>query len=113
MPNVSISSIQTHVLSRDGLGDIADRHPELSTEVHPDTHPYLELSPKSGVDVALDILKSWPPRSVTIITLGPLTNLALMMRKESQVVSERVGRVICMGGALDVPGNTSAVAECK
>jgi len=36
-----------------------------------------------------------------------------MMRKESRLITERIGRVISMGGALDVPGNTSPVAECK
>lgn len=35
------------------------------------------------------------------------------MRKESQLIRDRVGRIVCMGGALDVPGNTSPVAECK
>jgi inosine-uridine nucleoside N-ribohydrolase len=67
---------------------------------------------RSGVDVALDILRSRPPRSVTYIVLGPLTNLALMMRKDSKLVTERIGRIVCMGGALDVPGNTSPMAEC-
>lgn len=35
-----------------------------------------------------------------------------MMRKDSNLVSERIGRIVCMGGALDVPGNTSPMAEC-
>lgn len=96
---------------QDGLGDIADRHPELSLEAQTDIHPYLDLTNRSGVDVALDILRSRPLRSVTYIALGPLTNLALMMRKDSKLVTERIGRIVCMGGALDVPGNTSPVAE--
>lgn len=99
---------------RDGLGDIKYRHPELSVEFQLlQDNPYLEVSSKSGVDVALDILKARPARTVTIIALGPLTNLAQMMRKESQLVADRIGRVICIGGALDVPGNTTAVAECN
>ena len=97
---------------RDGLGDIADRHPEISIGVQSDIHPYLDVTNQSGVDVALDILRSRPPRSVTYIALGPLTNLALMMRKDSKLVTERIGRIVCMGGALDVPGNTSPMAEC-
>lgn len=97
---------------RDGLGDITSRHPEISIEVQSDIHPYLEVTNRSGVDVALDILRSRPPRSVTYIALGPLTNLALMMRKDSKLVTERIGHIICMGGALDVPGNTGPMAEC-
>ncbi|KAF4621327.1 hypothetical protein D9613_000545 [Agrocybe pediades] len=96
---------------RDGLGNIAGRHPELAyTKPGPD-HPQLTISDQTGVDVALDTLKSYPPRSVSYIVLGPMTNLALMMRKDSKTVRDRIGRVICMGGALDVPGNTSPVAE--
>ena len=70
------------------------------------------MTNRSGVDVALDILRERPPRSVTYIALGPLTNLALMMRKDSKLVTERIGRIVCMGGALDVPGNCNPMAEC-
>ncbi|KAG5646805.1 hypothetical protein DXG03_002182 [Asterophora parasitica] len=35
------------------------------------------------------------------------------MQKGSDLVREKIGRVICMGGNLDVPGNTSPVAECE
>jgi len=34
-----------------------------------------------------------------------------MMKKDGDMVRERIGRIISMGGALDVPGNTSPVAE--
>ena len=97
---------------RDGLGDITSRHPEIPTRDQLNIHPYLEVTNRSGVDVALDILRSRPPRSVTYIALGPLTNLALMMRKDSKLVTERIGRIVCMGGALDVPGNACPMAEC-
>lgn len=33
------------------------------------------------------------------------------MRRDRDLVRGRIGRVVCMGGALDVPGNTSPVAE--
>lgn len=108
----SIYQFSVHGACRDGLGDITDRHPEISIGDHSDIHPYLGVTNRSGVDVALDILRSKPPRSVTYIALGPLTNLALMMRKESKLVTERIGRIVCMGGALDVPGNASPMAEC-
>ena len=106
------SHIYPHGTHRDGLGDITSLHPEISLEHQPDIHPYLDITNRSGIDVALDILRSRPPRSVTYIALGPLTNLALMMRKDSKLVTERIGRIVCMGGAVDVPGNTSPLAEC-
>lgn len=79
----------------------------------PVLHPQLELSSKPGVEVALDLIKSEPERTVSYIALGPLTNLAKMLLLDKEAVRDRIGRVICMGGALDVPGNTSPVAECK
>ncbi|TFK44524.1 Inosine/uridine-preferring nucleoside hydrolase domain-containing protein [Crucibulum laeve] len=98
---------------RDGLGGITERHPELSiTEAKlKEAYPNLVFSDKSGVDVAIDILRSHAPRSVTYIALGPLTTLATIMRQQPELFRDRIGRVVCMGGALDVPGNTSPVAE--
>jgi len=34
-----------------------------------------------------------------------------MLKKDPSLVRERLGRVVCMGGALDVPGNATPVAE--
>ncbi|KAF4566240.1 hypothetical protein EYR36_011656 [Pleurotus pulmonarius] len=98
---------------RDGLGGIAERHPELNLEAVATggVHPQLQLTEKSAVDVALELLHSREPRSITYIALGPLTNLATLMHADRDAVVSRIDRVICMGGALDVPGNTSPVAE--
>ncbi|KAG6886275.1 hypothetical protein C0993_006685 [Termitomyces sp. T159_Od127] len=74
-------------------------------------HPYLQLTDKSGVDIALELLRSYPPGSITYIALGPLTNLAHTIKKDGGLFRANIGRVVCMGGALDVPGNTSPVAE--
>ena len=101
--------------NRDGLGEISDRHPDLNVPVdfHTAQHSRLVLTEKSGVDVALDLIRERPARSITYIALGPLTNLAHMLRQDGDLVRSRVGRVVCMGGALDVPGNTTPVAECE
>lgn len=99
---------------RDGLGDITNRHPELNTDGNvPTDHPQLSITSKSGVEVALELIKSEPARSISYIALGPLTNLAKLLRLDREAVCSRIGRVVCMGGALDVPGNTSPVAECQ
>lgn len=78
----------------------------------PEAYPALEFSDKSGADIALDILTAEPERSVTYIALGPLTTLAQLVRQHGDVFRARIGHIACMGGALDVPGNTSPVAEC-
>ncbi|GLB37284.1 putative inosine-uridine preferring nucleoside hydrolase [Lyophyllum shimeji] len=98
---------------RDGLGGISERHPDLNiTEASlTKDHPQLTLTDKPGVDVALELIRENPSRSITYIALGPLTNLACMMQKDGDLIRAKIGRIVCMGGALDVPGNTSPVAE--
>lgn len=65
------------------------------------------------MDLSLDLIRSHPPRSMTYIALGPLTNLARMMHTDADCVRERIGRVIAMGGVLEAPGNVTPVAECE
>ena len=65
---------------------------------------------KHAADVILDVLRQHPPQSVRIAALGPLTNLAAAFRKDPETFA-RVGAITVMGGAFDVPGNTSPVAE--
>ncbi len=49
---------------------------------------------------------------VTLLTLGPLTNVARAFQSDPEVV-DHLDRVVVMGGAVDVPGNVirNAVAE--
>ena len=46
---------------------------------------------------------------VTVVTCGPMTNLAMAMRLEPKIVS-RINKVVLMGGSTD-NGNTSPAAE--
>lgn len=102
---------------RDGLGNITERYPELDVPSQSplaggDSHPYLKLTNQSGPQVALDLIKAYPSKSVTYIALGPLTTLAQTMQLDGETMHDRIGRIVCMGGALDVPGNTTPSAEC-
>ena len=47
---------------------------------------------------------------ITIVALGPLTNLALACDADLAAM-RRIGRVVAMGGAVDVPGNVTPAAE--
>ncbi|EKM54529.1 uncharacterized protein PHACADRAFT_210325 [Phanerochaete carnosa HHB-10118-sp] len=97
---------------RDGLGDIDKGHPDLNVDTKdPGAYPMLQFADKPGEDVALDIISTEPVKSISYIILGPMTSFARLMRKHGDTVRDRLGQVICMGGALDVPGNSSAVAE--
>jgi len=52
------------------------------------------------------------PGEITILALGPLTNVATAMRLEPMFV-ERVRRIIFMGGIVRGPGNVAAVATAN
>lgn len=80
-------------------------YPEWKTQ-------YLQPTERSAVDVTMEIVRHCPPRTLTYIALGPLTNLAQILRQDGDCFAERIGRVIIMGGALDAPGNVTPVAEC-
>ncbi|GAB4166388.1 MAG: nucleoside hydrolase [Thalassobaculales bacterium] len=50
------------------------------------------------------------PQPVTLVALGPLTNLALALVQAPDIAA-RIARIALMGGAARVPGNTTASAE--
>ncbi len=88
----------TRYHGEDGLGDLPD-------------WPEVECLPDSpgAVSVIVDAARRHE-RELTIVALGPLTNLALAL-KEDAVAVGRVGRIVAMGGAVDVPGNVTPTAE--
>jgi inosine-uridine nucleoside N-ribohydrolase len=72
---------------------------------------YAKGKPARGdaVDFIVRQVKRYP-HQVTLLMIGPTTNLAVAVRKHPEIVP-LVERVIYMGGAFDVPGNTSPTAE--
>lgn len=48
---------------------------------------------------------------VTLVCLGPLTNLALALRLNPQLLKDRLKRVVIMGGSVSAPGNVTPVSE--
>ncbi|WWD18918.1 hypothetical protein CI109_103374 [Kwoniella shandongensis] len=96
----------------DGLSNITETHPEFTPiQLRPgQVHEHLDISPKPSHEVILDILREEPEGSVTIVALGPLTNLAHSLRTDPATFA-RVSRIVWMGGALEHPGNTSPTAE--
>ncbi|HEU4746584.1 MAG TPA: nucleoside hydrolase [Anaerolineales bacterium] len=89
----------------------------LAPETHGDTGlgyarlpaPRLKPISQHGVDFLIEqILRS--PGEITLLAIGPLTNVALAIRQEPRVV-EALKELIIMGGALRYEGNTTALAE--
>lgn len=90
---------------------------EIAADVHGDSgldgvelpQPTVTLDPRHGVDLIIDTIMSHEPGEITLVPTGPLTNIAMAVRKEPRIVS-RVREVVLMGGGYHV-GNWSAVAE--
>jgi inosine-uridine nucleoside N-ribohydrolase len=75
---------------------------------------YAELPP-AGVILdfvkPLDRLLAAQPEPVTLVTLGPVTGLALALRAEPDLVRAKVARHIAMIGNLEAQGNTTPYSE--
>jgi len=85
----------TRYHGEDGLGDLPD---------WPAVAPLNEAP--GAVSVMVDAARRHG-RELTLIALGPLTNVALALKENASAIG-RVGRVVAMGGAVDVPGNEGA-----
>jgi inosine-uridine nucleoside N-ribohydrolase len=82
----------------DGLGDLPD-WPSTPPAPAAPTAAELIVRAAHGTDEAL-----------ALIALGPLTNVALALKRDAAGLG-RLARVVVMGGAVDVPGNVTATAE--
>lgn len=68
-----------------------------------------QLDERHAVDVIIDTVMAHEPGEITLVPIGPLTNIALAARKEPRIV-ERVREVVLMGGGFNT-GNWTPVAE--
>jgi len=62
-----------------------------------------------AVTFLIETIKAHPGQ-VTVMPIGPCTNLAIAIRMAPEIIP-LIKRVVYMGGAFDVPGNTTAAAE--
>ena len=63
-----------------------------------------------GVDAIINAVAAREPGTVALAILGPMTNLALALRREP-MLARRLGPVAIMGGARSEGGNITASAE--
>ncbi|AST89873.1 MULTISPECIES: nucleoside hydrolase [Sutcliffiella] len=88
-----------HVHGEDGLGNSLQHHPTTKAES------------QSAPDFMIEQVKK-RPQEITIIAVGPLTNVALAIQKAPEIIP-LIKEVIIMGGAVTVPGNVNAFAEAN
>lgn len=66
-------------------------------------------APGHAVDALIEIITR-NPGAITLVTLGPLTNVALALLKEPRIAG-MVPRMVMMGGAANTLGNVTPAAE--
>jgi len=67
------------------------------------------LTPQNEANLTHDAIEN-NPQKITLVTLGPLTNVAKAITKNAATMST-LQEIVIMGGAIKVPGNANRVAE--
>ena len=72
--------------------------------------PTMPLAEGHAVDFILDTLAAHPPGTVTLVAIGPLTNIATAITRAPDVMARARG-IVMMGGAYFEVGNVTPAAE--
>lgn len=72
--------------------------------------PTMAVESQHAVDFIIETLMREPAGTVTLCTLGPLTNIGLALRKAPEIAA-RVKRLVMMGGGFFEGGNITPAAE--
>jgi purine nucleosidase len=83
-------------------------HGTTGLEGHVWGEPSVRAVPEHAVDVIIDLVMA-SPGEITLVPTGPLTNIAVALRKEPRI-AERAREVVLMGGAY-TRGNMTPAAE--
>ncbi|KAK4190501.1 Inosine/uridine-preferring nucleoside hydrolase domain-containing protein [Podospora australis] len=120
--------VADHFHGADGLHGVHDAHPHLSPAdtwrslfddkiagAESSTEPpsfsnYFTPSKGPAHEEILRILRESPEGTVTIVAVGPLTNVALAASQDPETFL-RVKELVVMGGAVHCEGNVTPVAE--
>lgn len=95
-PDMAPAENLSHLSGPDGLGGAEFRVAELHQR-HPSEKVLAETIRTVG-------------EQLTILTLGPLTNVGLCLRRDPAIVAQ-VGQFVVAGGTYAVPGNVTPAAE--
>jgi len=72
--------------------------------------PEREISKTHAIDFIIETLKAASNNSITLVPMGPLTNIAMAMIKEPSIL-KNIKQIVLMGGAMHEAGNLSPSAE--
>lgn len=71
--------------------------------------PVVQPIAQHAVDLIIEKIMD-NPGEITVVAIGPATNLAMAVRKEPRI-AQAVREIVMMGGALRTPGNVTPTAE--
>lgn len=71
--------------------------------------PKKEIEKKNAVDFLIETINKYP-EEITLVTTGPLTNIALALEKDWEICN-KVKEAYVLGGAFKIHGNISPVTE--
>jgi len=86
-----------HIHGENGLGNAVLAEPSITPVA------------QHAVDLLIERIMA-KPQMITLVCIGPLTNVALALRREPRI-AENIYEVVIMGGALRVHGNVTPTAE--
>lgn len=72
--------------------------------------PGMQVQPGHAVDFIAQAVRARPAGTVTLVALGPLTNIAAALQTAPDIAAG-IGEIVLMGGAQHVAGNVTAHAE--
>ena len=99
--------VTTRAYGGDGLGELDHVYSAAGVPRYPSAH--LPPSLPTAQEVWNECVRRYPDE-VTLIMLGPMTNLALGL-KVNPLTVQKFHSVMAMGGAIGVPGNIVPAAE--
>ena len=72
--------------------------------------PTMPLQDQHAVDLIIQTLREEPSGTVTLVPVGPLTNIATAFQRAPDIIA-RVREIVLMGGAYFAVGNITPAAE--
>ncbi|KAI1615841.1 Inosine/uridine-preferring nucleoside hydrolase domain-containing protein [Exophiala viscosa] len=108
-----------HFHGGDGLGGMHKTHAEYTPQgwedvfsgaSQPDSGKGFSILDRPADQEILHLLQSHEEDSITIVAIGPLSNVAKAAIADPQTFS-RVAEVVVMGGCIDTVGNANPFAE--